>query len=812
MSEQVEDAKRHLKRRLTNALSTENEEIGDVPSLASQRSFGLTRQTSGNPATNGDHSKGQGSDVAPTGSQQEEDFLQEASKRLFGFSNKPTRLERKIQEKVSPFTERLRLFYRNYMFESIWLILILIGTLMSILAWCIDELTERLFDIRDDMGKLPNPTATTKREGIEKWLFELDWTSAFFMWWAWAVVNGFIAVLIVRFLAPQAAGSGIEQVRSIMTGYPIPGYLEINTLVAKVIGLVTVQASGLTVGKEGPFVHIACSLANLLLSLPMFAELKKSRALTKQVISAACATGMASTFGAPVGGVLFAVEVTSNVYHTADYWKAFFTAVCGEVVFRELSYFGTARASQISLFPTTFPAQPYLLIELPSYIALSAILGLYGGFYVKIILGVRQWRTRLLAQATTFVLQGKEQQRPSNGRGNGQVAPSIDGDEEGGIPDVRDREVGCLTHTMNKVSKFCNEWYLRIAYRLLQPMMYAFCVISITAITNWFSGQFMKRTLYQAIADLLVSGEMAQDDILNISADHRLHSTDWGTPSLLFNLIMYFVVKSFLCAIALSLPVPTGTLIPMLAIGLAAGRAWGEVTQMLFGPTFIPGGYALVGASAFIAGATGAISTAVIIFEITSQLSYMVPVLVAVIIGRQAGKLISPDFYEALQIQKKLPNIPPLAHQSSYNILAVEFMNPENIPMLNRFSTLLEIENTLNAPTFRHHDEVHDDDLFAIVDDETHYLASVSRHQLRGVLTSSPSTMPGEEKNEKLDLLTIVDTNSIAPSVPITTSAIDCLSMFEMTLCSAMFVTDKCRIVGWLDLQTIRHKCESGEL
>jgi hypothetical protein len=322
----------------------------------------------------------------------------------------------------------------------------------------------------------------------------------------------------------------------------------------------------------------------------------------------------------------------------------------------------------------------------------------------------------------------------------------------------------------------------------------------------------MKRTLYSAISDFLVSGEMAQDDILNVSADHRLHSTDWGNPSLLFNLIMYFVVKSFLCAIALSLPVPTGTLIPMLAIGLAMGRIGGEIAQMLFGPTFIPGGYALVGASAFIAGSTGAISTAVIIFEITAQLSYMVPVLVAVIVGRAAGKLVSPDYYEALQIMKKLPNIPPLAHQSSYNILAVEIMNPDNIPMLNRFSSLLGIENTLNAPTFRHHDEVHDDDLFAVVDDDCHYLASVARHQLRGVLTSSTTPVTGGENAEKFDLLGIVDTNSIAPSVPITTPAIDCMNMFELTLCSAMFVTDKCRVVGWLDLSTIRHKCESGEL
>jgi len=130
------------------------------------------------------------------------------------------------------------------------------------------------------------------------------------------------------------------------------------------------------------------------------------------------------------------------------------------------------------------------------------------------------------------------------------------------------------------------------------------------------------------------------------------------------------------------------------------------VLQGWGGVAYAPGGYAVVGASAFIAGATGAVSTAVIIFEITSQLAYMVPVLLAVILGRAAGKVISPDLYEALQIFKNLPNIPPLAHQSSYKILAVEIMNPSNIPAVPRFSTQHAIIAILNAPSHRHDDHV----------------------------------------------------------------------------------------------------------
>ena len=53
-----------------------------------------------------------------------------------------------------------------------------------------------------------------------------------------------------------------------------------------------------------------------------------------QVLAAACAAGVSSTFGAPVGGVLFSVEVTSTYYSISHLWKAMFTSVCGALLFR----------------------------------------------------------------------------------------------------------------------------------------------------------------------------------------------------------------------------------------------------------------------------------------------------------------------------------------------------------------------------------------------------------------------------------------------------------------------------------------------
>ena len=40
----------------------------------------------------------------------------------------------------------------------------------------------------------------------------------------------------------------------------------------------------------------------------------------------------------------------------------------------------------------------------------------------------------------------------------------------------------------------------------------------------------------------------------------------------------------------------------------------------------------------------------------------------------------------------------------------------------------------------------------------------------------------------------------------------DLLYLFEITLCNTLFVVDHCRVVGGVELEVIKHKCESGEL
>ena len=85
------------------------------------------------------------------------------------------------------------------------------------------------------------------------------------------------------------------------------GFLGFWTLLIKSIALPLAIASGLSVGKEGPSVHYAVCMGNVISRF--FDKYKRNAAKTREILSACAAAGVAVAFGSPIGGVLFSLEV-----------------------------------------------------------------------------------------------------------------------------------------------------------------------------------------------------------------------------------------------------------------------------------------------------------------------------------------------------------------------------------------------------------------------------------------------------------------------------------------------------------------------
>lgn len=125
--------------------------------------------------------------------------------------------------------------------------------------------------------------------------------------------------------------------------------------------------------------------------------------------------------------------------------------------------------------------------------------------------------------------------------------------------------------------------------------------------------------------------------------------------------------------------------IPVFKIGAAFGRLVGELMASWFPhgvryggrlSPIMPGGYAVVGAAAFSGSVTHTVSVAVIIFEMTGQITHVVPVMIAVLVANAVASLLQPSIYDSIILIKKLPYLPDLLPSSSgmYSIFVEDFM------------------------------------------------------------------------------------------------------------------------------------------
>lgn len=53
------------------------------------------------------------------------------------------------------------------------------------------------------------------------------------------------------------------QIKTILSGFIIRGYLGKWTLLIKSLGMILAVSAGLSLGKEGPLVHVACCIGRL---------------------------------------------------------------------------------------------------------------------------------------------------------------------------------------------------------------------------------------------------------------------------------------------------------------------------------------------------------------------------------------------------------------------------------------------------------------------------------------------------------------------------------------------------------------------
>eukprot|EP00756_Hemistasia_phaeocysticola_P054658 Hpha_TRINITY_DN30570_c0_g1::TRINITY_DN30570_c0_g1_i1::g.193765::m.193765/K05011/CLCN2; chloride channel 2 len=149
----------------------------------------------------------------------------------------------------------------------------------------------------------------------------------------WRVGFAALAVVVTNFESKSAAaGSGIPQVRALLQGISVHSFFRLSTLAAKLAGLFCVFLAGFPVGSEGPFMHAtAIAMVQVLRFLPT-----RSASSALNLVTAACASGVAANFGAPLAGVLFAIELSHSFYKIPGLLLSVVGAVAGALFVKAL--------------------------------------------------------------------------------------------------------------------------------------------------------------------------------------------------------------------------------------------------------------------------------------------------------------------------------------------------------------------------------------------------------------------------------------------------------------------------------------------
>lgn len=176
----------------------------------------------------------------------------------------------------------------------------------------------------------------------------------------------------------MAAGSGIPEIKTILSGFVIPNFLDLKVLVVKGFGAVFAVATGMTLGKEGPFVHISTCCAYQVAR--WFPKYRDNGRKMREMLAAGCASGLSVAFGAPIGGVLFAYEEISTYFPRKVLWRAFLCSLFAAMVLKALNPTGTGKLVLFETnYGTTYSAVHYLV-----FVVLGIAGGLFGGAFCRL--------------------------------------------------------------------------------------------------------------------------------------------------------------------------------------------------------------------------------------------------------------------------------------------------------------------------------------------------------------------------------------------------------------------------------------------
>ncbi|XP_009987594.1 PREDICTED: H(+)/Cl(-) exchange transporter 7, partial [Tauraco erythrolophus] len=535
-----------------------------------------------------------------------------------------------------------------------WVICAMIGIFTGLVACFIDIVVENLAGLKYRVVK-GNIDKFTEKGGLS------------FSLLLWATLNASVVMVgsvIVAFIEPVAAGSGIPQIKCYLNGVKIPHVVRLKTLVIKVCGVILSVVGGLAVGKEGPMIHSGAVIAagisqgrstSLKRDFKIFEYFRRDTE-KRDFVSAGAAAGVSAAFGAPVGGVLFSLEEGASFWNQFLTWRIFFASMISTFTLNSVLsvYHGNAwdlsSPGLINFGRFDNEKMGYTIQEIPIFIFMGVVGGILGALFNALNYWLTMFRIRYIHRPCLQVVEAML--------------------------------VAAVTATVGFVMIYCSRDCQPIQGSTVAYPLQLFCA----------DGE------YNSMATAFFN--TPEKSVVNLFHDPP---GSYNPMTLGMFTLMYF----FLACWTYGLTVSAGVFIPSLLIGAAWGRLFG--ISLSFAPSLSctqiwadPGKYALMGAAAQLGGIVRmTLSLTVIMMEATGNVTYGFPIMLVLMTAKIVGDYFVEGLYDMhIQLQS-VPFLHWEAPVTSHSLTAREVMSTP-VTCLRRIERVGTVVDILSDTSSNH--------------------------------------------------------------------------------------------------------------
>ena len=479
----------------------------------------------------------------------------------------------------------------------------------NVQRWCVTAMIGALIGCIGFASHYVIDTVSAFKFDLVAHYLRSDWLIAYGIYAGFNLGLVTFGALLIVYFCPAAGGSGIPEVKGFLNGTAISRAMNVKTFVTKFVASTAAVSSSLPVGPEGPMIHMGAMVGGgvsqprsktLNVQMPWFQKFHTDKD-RRDFIAMGAACGVASAFGAPLGGVLFAIEEASSFWSQMLTWRTFFACMTATFFTNFLlsgvtGGWGVYDFSQSIEFDVlaSNAADSYAIWELLPFALMGCISGLTGALF--------NWLSErmVLVRGRHITLH----------------------------PRRRVLEMVFLSVVVSSIMFFSPMYFpCQKCPSSSDPNPNIDCSVGDTSSMKKAVQFLCPDKQYNALATLMFT--------TNTGTVRHLFSRGSSNEFDMLTLCFFFVCFFALALYASGGAVAGGLLVPLLIIGAAYGRLFGTVMQAIGFASIDPGVYALIGAASFFSGVSRmTISLCIIMLEITNDLHYLPAIMLTVMMAK----------------------------------------------------------------------------------------------------------------------------------------------------------------------------------